>query len=293
LAFTDPSGHCIIQEIIVGICAAIGMTISAAAVTAVEIGIIAGAAFGATISGISGGNPLIGALMGAIAGGIFAGAGNLVQTLTGVTNIADFSTTQLIEASLIHVGAGAMSGAINAGITGGNVGLSAFTSGISAGVAEGVGGAIAGTNWFSNLQPEEKFFAGLVSHVGIGAVTGGITSEIVCGQFIHGFGQGAWTAAFGFIFNKEVHDFMALTTTGDSAAGPDAGLNWRYLFFAAFHAADAFACLSLAVGLPVFAFSVDPLAGALVFGTVYFPMRFSQGVFWDVAKKDWQEFLGH
>jgi hypothetical protein len=145
--------------------------------------------------------------MGAIAGGLFAGAGSLAQSLGLVTQQGVYTSTQaLLEASLLHVGAGAMSGAINAGIAGGNVGLSALTSGISAGVACGVGGVITGTDWFTKqLAPEEKFFAGLVSQAGIGAVTGGVTSEIVCGQFLHGFGQGAWTAAYGFIFNWGLH----------------------------------------------------------------------------------------
>lgn len=196
------------------------MSVSVASVTAVEIGTLAGAALGATISGISGGNPLIGALTGAIAGGLFAGAGNLVQTLTGVTNVADFSTTQLIEASLIHAGAGAISGAANAGITGGNVGFGALTAAISAGAAEGIGGEIAGTDWFKQLNRAEQIFAGLVSNVGIGAVTGGVTSEIVCGQFLHGFGQGAWTAAYGFLFNHML-DIARIDP------GPGGGGSWN------------------------------------------------------------------
>jgi RHS repeat-associated protein len=221
LVYTDPSGHCIIQDIITT--AAIGLGISEAAFT-VGLGIVAGAALGATMSAITGGNPLIGALTGAIAGGLFAGAGNIVQTLPGVTGGGVFTTNQaLIEASLIHAVAGAASGAIGAAITGGNVGISALTGGISAGVACGVGGAMAGTRWFSTLLPEERIFAGLVSQVGIGAVTGGVTSEIVCGQFLHGFGQGAWTAAFGFLFNEAMHEALEPPPeieTDNGALGP-------------------------------------------------------------------------
>jgi hypothetical protein len=85
------------------------------------------------------------------------------------------------------------------------VGLGALTGAISAGAAAGAEGAMAGAGWFKQMNPYEQFFAGLVSHAGIGAVTGGVTSEIVCGQFLHGFGQGAWTAAYGFIFNSWLH----------------------------------------------------------------------------------------
>jgi hypothetical protein len=88
-----------------------------------------------------------------------------------------------------------------------------LTGAISAGVAEGAGLAIQGSDWFSSLQPDEKIFAGLGSRVGIGAVTGGVTSEIVNGQFLHGFGQGAWTAAYGFLFNEALHGGVAAMMT--------------------------------------------------------------------------------
>ena len=181
---------------------------------------VVGAALGASLSALSGGNPLIGALTGAIARCLYAGAGSLAQALNLVSQSGVYASTQaLIEASLLHAAAGAVSGSIGAAMTGGNVGSGALSGGISAGVACGVGGALMGTNWFSSLQPEEQFFAGLVSQAGIGAVTGGVTSEIVCGQFLHGFGQGAWTAAYGFIFNWTAHNGpAALMTDGDNGS---------------------------------------------------------------------------
>jgi hypothetical protein len=64
---------------------------------------------------------LTGALKSATTGGLFYGAGSLVQALPGVTDGETFTDTQaLIEASLIHVGAGAASGAIGAAVGGSN-----------------------------------------------------------------------------------------------------------------------------------------------------------------------------
>lgn len=218
LVITDPSGHCGLQDIIIGGLICLGL--SEAAATAVFTGMLLGAALGATISALTGGNPLTGAITGAIAGGLFAGAGSLAGALNLVTADGAYTSTQaLIEASLLHAGAGAASGAIGAAIGCGNVGLGALTGGLSGGIAEGVGLEIQGTNWLSSLQPDEKIFAGLASRVGIGAVTGGVTSEIVNGQFLHGFGQGAWTAAYGFLFNDLLHSFSV------SAAGFTAQLS--------------------------------------------------------------------
>jgi hypothetical protein len=93
-----------------------------------------------------------------------------------------------------------------------------WTGGISAGIAEGLGGPIQGTDWFSQMASEEKFFAGLASRAGIGAVTGGVTSEIVGGQFLHGFSQGTWTAAYAFMFNGVLHG--ALMTAGNDGGRP-------------------------------------------------------------------------
>ena len=100
----------------------------------------------------------------------------------------------------------AASGAIGAALQGGNVGIGGpLPGGVSAGVAEDIGGAIEDTQWFQHLAPVTKFAAGLGSEAGIGAVTGGITSEMVDGHFVQGMGQGAWTAAYGFIFNQAMH----------------------------------------------------------------------------------------
>ena len=218
LLYTDPSGHFFgIDDLI-----EIGLIIWSAVSSSVIGAMAAGAALGATISAICGGNPLTGALAGAISGALFFGAGELIGGLNLVTPGGYFTdTTALLEGALIHAGAGAASGAMGAAISGGNVGLGALTGGLSAGAAEGVGGALSGTHWFSSLQPEDKFFAGLVSRVGVGAVTGGIASEMAGGRFLQGMGQGAWTAAYGFIFNGLFHYYsltvLFVTTSIDPA----------------------------------------------------------------------------
>ena len=76
------------------------------------------------------------------------------------------------------------------------------------------------------VAPQEQIFAGLTSQVGIGAVTGGVTSEIVNGQFLHGFGQGAWTAAYGFIFNETLDAFGEGMATPNPGQDPDTWRSW-------------------------------------------------------------------
>ncbi|MDR3565629.1 MAG: RHS repeat-associated core domain-containing protein, partial [Negativicutes bacterium] len=223
LYYTDPSGHCIIQDIIVGMLFAYGAVSTDTAITLAGIvnAMDLGAALGASISAITGGNPLLGAVTGGVSGGLFFGAGQMIGALQLITPAGAFSSnTALLEAALIHAGAGAASGAIGAAIGGGNVGRAALTGGISAGVAEGIGGGIQDTDWFQGLNKEQKVFAGLSSQIGIGAVTGGVTSEIVDGQFLHGFGQGAWTAAYGFIFNKYFHSLSDGDFCSEASIGP-------------------------------------------------------------------------
>ena len=188
LLYTDPSGHIFLIDDII-------------------IGIIIGAAIGATISAITGGNILMGALTGAISGAAFALAGGAIQSWGLIQQIEAGNQLAIAEASAIHFAAGAASGAINAGITGGNVGLSSLTSGISEGISYGVGaelGMIPGTNtgWYSKLSPEQQFFSGLAVRTGVGSLVGGATAEMMGGKFLQGMGQGAWTAAYGFLFNE-------------------------------------------------------------------------------------------
>jgi len=183
LVYTDPSGH------IFGIDDAflIGM-------------VLAGAALGASTSAIMGGNPLLGALTGAISATFFMGAHGIVA-LKGLEGVV---------AASVHVAAGAASGAVNAAITGGNPLMGAVTSGVSAGVAYGVGSALqaAGvTSAIADMTPKD-FAIQLGARTASGAVVGGVTSEMMGGDFGQGAFTGAWTAGYGFLFNCSLTLFM-------------------------------------------------------------------------------------
>ena len=203
LLYTDPSGHAFgIDDLI--------------------IGIIIGAALGATISAITGANIALGALTGAISGAAFALAGGAIESWGLIQQVEAGNQLAIAEASAIHFAAGAASGAINAAITGGNVGLSSLTSGISEGISYAVGaglGMMPGTTtgWYFKLAPEQQFFAGLAVRTGVGALVGGATAELAGGEFIQGMGQGAWTAAYGFIFNETLDAFGKGMATGSDA----------------------------------------------------------------------------
>ncbi len=47
----------------------------------------------------------------------------------------------------------------------------------------------------------DNFGSRLVGHSIVGGITGGISAELYGGDFWKGFGQGAWTAAYGLTFN--------------------------------------------------------------------------------------------
>ncbi|MEN6440690.1 MAG: hypothetical protein ABFD97_19130, partial [Syntrophobacter sp.] len=185
LIYTDPTGHFFIFDDLI------------------EIGILIGAALGATISAIYGGNIALGALTGAISGAFFAGAGIIGAGLDSVVQAG------------IHTAAGAMSGAINAGITGGNVLQSAVTSGLSAGVAKY---AMAGILPNTSLYKEVGDLAGKWGQVGMqgataiatGTVMGGFSSMLMAGSFGAGAAQGAWTSAYGFFFNGAAHEMARI-----------------------------------------------------------------------------------
>jgi RHS repeat-associated protein len=186
LLYTDPSGHVFgIDDLIF---------------------IIIGATLGATMSAMTGGNIGLGALTGAISGGAFLAAGSIIASSGLETVVQAGSASAIMEASAIHFIAGATAGAINAGITGGNVGLNALEGGVSAGVAYGAAAELglepgAQSGLLSGLQPEQKFIANLGFQTTVGALSGGVTAKLAGGNFLQGMGQGAWTAAYGFIFN--------------------------------------------------------------------------------------------
>ena len=141
-----------------------------------------GAAFGATMAAITGGDVGMGALTGAISAGAFMGA-HAILAQTGLTGVVE-------AAALVHGGVGAASGAINAAIAGGDVGMGALTSGVSAGIGRYVGAGLP-----------KSFRAQFLGRMATGAVTGGITSAIAGGDFGQGALMGAWTAGFATVFN--------------------------------------------------------------------------------------------
>lgn len=185
LIYTDPTGHVFgIDDLIV-----------------IGAGILIGAALSTTVAATQGHDLGTAALTGAISGGFFAGAGVLGTGLYPVVQAG------------IHVAAGAMSGAINAGITGGNVWKSAVISGVSAGVAKY---AMAGILPNTSLYEEMGDLAGKWGQVGLegatavatGTVMGGFSSTMMGGSFGQGAELGAWTSAYGFMFNRMVTRLM-------------------------------------------------------------------------------------
>jgi len=182
LYYTDPSGH--FFGAIFAILAPIAKS--------VFIGAAVGAATGGAIAAVSGGDVGQGMLTGAISGAFFGAAGGVIGQLGLQGSMAAVG---------IHAAAGAASGGISSAITGSDVGLGMLAGGISGGIAEFAGGYIPA---FGDKTAD--FAAQLVSRSVIGGVVGGISAEIYGGDFGQGFGYGAWTAAFGFLFNHEVHN---------------------------------------------------------------------------------------
>jgi len=98
----------------------------------------------------------------------------------------------------IHAGAGAIAGGINAAIGRENIGLGMLTGGISGGIGKFAGGFLP-----------DGFGYQFAGRSAIGGITGGIAAEMYGGSFRQGFGQGARTAAYGFLFNDVLHrDWM-------------------------------------------------------------------------------------
>jgi len=179
LLYTDPTGH------IFGIDDAIIIAVLSKA----AIGAVLGAALNTTIAALTGGDLGTAAMTGAIAGGIFGGVGAL--NLTGVV------------AAGAHAAAGVASGAINAGITGGNVLQSAAISGISAGFAKyAMAGILPSTSLYQQAGDWGQLGLEGATAIATGTVMGGVSSAMMGGSFGAGAAQGAWTSAYGFMFNQ-------------------------------------------------------------------------------------------
>ncbi len=164
--------------------------------------------------------------MGALSAGIFEGAGGVISSMGLLQGVEAGSTAAIAEASAIHFIAGAACGAINSALSGGNVGLNALVGGVSAGVSYGAAaelGMMPGTpsGWFSKLNPAEQVVSGIAFHTAVGSLTGGVTAELAGGKFTQGMGQGAWTAAYGFIFNEIADSLDGFPRTIPADANPD------------------------------------------------------------------------
>ena len=82
--------------------------------------------------------------------------------------------------------------------------MGALVGGMSAGVAEGVG--IVASPYIELIGNKALIAATELSmRSGVGAVTGGVSSTITGGSFAEGASTGAWTAAYGLMFNKWAH----------------------------------------------------------------------------------------
>ena len=145
----------------------------------------------------------MGALTGAISGLVFFAAGELVPIVNGALG----ATTELARAAVttvVHTVAGAVSGGINSAITGSNIGMGMLTGAVGAGIGAATGGAL-------KLLDINQFGYQFVARTVAGGIAGGVVSELYGGNFWQGFGQGATTAAAGFLFNCVVHGFKFTT----------------------------------------------------------------------------------
>ncbi|MGV8074550.1 MAG: RHS repeat domain-containing protein [Syntrophobacteraceae bacterium] len=224
LKYTDPSGH--------GFWAVVGL-------------LALGAAAGAAIAAISGGNIGLGALTGAITAAAFMTSHAVIAQLASVMKAgAAFEAA----AATIHVGMGAASGAVNAAITGGDIGMGAATAAVSAGIARGVGGMLGKYGLTKPVDQISDMFTKdyavqLGARMGTGAVAGGVTSVMMGGDFGQGALNGAWTAGFAMVFNetgKLIEDYVE-SKLKSGGVGTDPG----YLL-------DRKGIKSLAVDIPEF-----------------------------------------
>jgi hypothetical protein len=94
------------------------------------------------------------------------------------------------EQAILHAVAGGVSGGINSALTSGDVGLGIATGAVSAGAASYVGGSL----------PDDVAIQ-FLSRTAMGGVTGGMTSSLYGGSFMHGFKNGAASAAYGYFCN--------------------------------------------------------------------------------------------
>ncbi|MCK9614270.1 MAG: hypothetical protein M0R48_02055 [Candidatus Omnitrophica bacterium] len=159
-----------------------------------------GAASGAAISAITGGDIGAGAICGAISGALFFAAGSAIGGLATALAIQEGTAAMTMLTAGIHTIAGAMSGALGAVATGGNPGMSAVIGGLSAGVSAGVSGIfpIQGKGF-------DAFVGEGLQRTTVGAILGGGISLAMGGTFGAGAAQGAMTSSIAYIANCTLH----------------------------------------------------------------------------------------
>jgi hypothetical protein len=168
LKFIDPTG----QLPFIGAIAAVLQVSTSTLVTAVAIG----AAIGAGMAALSGGNILKGALVGAI-GGMFGVGGCPVMAMAG--------------------------GALGALVTGGDPMMGAASAGIAAGISASVAACFKDlpvTCVFESI--ENEYLRELTYTTACGALAGGVTAEMFGGDFAQGAAYGAASAAAGYVLGR-------------------------------------------------------------------------------------------
>ncbi|MFA6281950.1 MAG: RHS repeat-associated core domain-containing protein, partial [Candidatus Omnitrophota bacterium] len=160
-----------------------------------------GAASGAAISAITGGDIGAGAICGAISGALFFAAGSAIGGLATALGIQEGTAAMTMLTAGVHTIAGAISGALGAVATGGNPGISAAIGGISAGISATVSGIFP----ISGKGLDAFMGRGLQRTV-VGAILGGGISLVMGGSFGAGATQGAMTSAVAYLCNDWLHD---------------------------------------------------------------------------------------
>lgn len=183
LKYIDPTGH------IFGLTLAIlGEALFKAA-----IGAAIGAAAGAGIAAATGGDIGTGAITGAISGFAFGFVGGL--------GMGDIATV------IGHTVAGGVSGVANAAVTGSDLGAGAAIGAITAGVTAGLSAGIPALHDLP-LNGVGEFMVNLVKRAAMGAVIGGVTAEVMGGNFGTGAQLGAITTGIAYTTNCAMSEAM-------------------------------------------------------------------------------------
>ncbi len=143
-------------------------------------GALIGAALGATIAAITGGDILQGAILGAISGAFMAGASSLITSF-GIEGLGVMA---------VYAEAGAYSGALGALATGGDPARGAAFGALSGAVFGGI----------SNLGGANPSWQWSLAKVPLSGIAGGAISELAGGNFWDGFTFAATIAGADFIY---------------------------------------------------------------------------------------------